>query len=279
MIDSAAGGLGGCPYAPGATGNVATEDVVYMLEGMGIATGVDMAKLVAATNAMSGLLGRPPVSRVAAALECAGSGRYRTSVTALAGPITRSGSPVEIPGTKHSSSTASIISSTNGSVPQITSRSGMSGATLRMTKMLRPTGGWISPISITMVMTTPNQMRSKPAARSGGRMIGAVIRMIDTGGRKKPSTTTMQQDRGEQLPARQLHGDDRLRGRLRDVQIAHHVGIEQRHADDHHQHGRFADASTSGSAPGRSAARRCRSAAISTSASRPPRPAVSDGVA
>jgi hydroxymethylglutaryl-CoA lyase len=68
VIDSAAGGLGGCPYAPGATGNVATEDVVYMLEGMGIATGVDMAKLVAATNSVSKLLGRPPVSRVAAAL-------------------------------------------------------------------------------------------------------------------------------------------------------------------------------------------------------------------
>ena len=68
VIDSAAGGLGGCPYAPGATGNVATEDVVYMLEGMGIATGVDMAKLVAATNAISKLIGRPPVSRVAAAL-------------------------------------------------------------------------------------------------------------------------------------------------------------------------------------------------------------------
>ena len=68
VIDSAAGGLGGCPYAPGATGNVATEDVVYMLEGMGIATGVDMAKLVAATNGISRLLGRPPVSRVAAAL-------------------------------------------------------------------------------------------------------------------------------------------------------------------------------------------------------------------
>src|SRR5262245_41159914 len=68
VIDSAAGGLGGCPYAPGATGNVATEDVVYMLEGMGIATGVDMAKLVAATNVVSGLIGRPPVSRVATAL-------------------------------------------------------------------------------------------------------------------------------------------------------------------------------------------------------------------
>jgi hydroxymethylglutaryl-CoA lyase len=68
VIDSAAGGLGGCPYAPGATGNVATEDVVYMLEGMGIATGVDMPRLVVATNEISKLIGRATVSRVAAAL-------------------------------------------------------------------------------------------------------------------------------------------------------------------------------------------------------------------
>ncbi len=68
VIDSAAGGLGGCPYAPGATGNVATEDVVYMLEGLGVATGVDMTRLVAATNEISKLIGRPPVSRVATAL-------------------------------------------------------------------------------------------------------------------------------------------------------------------------------------------------------------------
>jgi hydroxymethylglutaryl-CoA lyase len=68
VVDSAAGGLGGCPYAPGATGNVGTEDVVYMLEGMGIATGVDMNKLLAATNTISALIGRPPVSRVASAL-------------------------------------------------------------------------------------------------------------------------------------------------------------------------------------------------------------------
>jgi hydroxymethylglutaryl-CoA lyase len=68
VIDSAAGGLGGCPFAPGATGNVATEDVVYMLEGMGIVTGVDMQKLLAATNAVSRLIGRPTVSRVAGAL-------------------------------------------------------------------------------------------------------------------------------------------------------------------------------------------------------------------
>jgi hydroxymethylglutaryl-CoA lyase len=68
VIDAAAGGLGGCPYAPGATGNVATEDVVYMLEGMGIRTGIDMDRLLAATNEMSGVLGKPPVSRVASAL-------------------------------------------------------------------------------------------------------------------------------------------------------------------------------------------------------------------
>lgn len=68
VIDAAAGGLGGCPYAPGATGNVATEDVVYMLEGMGVKTGVDMEKLLVATNTMSGVLGKPPASRVASAL-------------------------------------------------------------------------------------------------------------------------------------------------------------------------------------------------------------------
>jgi hydroxymethylglutaryl-CoA lyase len=77
VIDSAVGGLGGCPYAPGATGNVATEDVVYMLEGMGIGTGVDMAKLVAATNVVSRLIGRPPVSRVASALNANPSSRIR----------------------------------------------------------------------------------------------------------------------------------------------------------------------------------------------------------
>ena len=78
VIDSAAGGLGGCPFAPGATGNVATEDVVYMLEGLGVSTGVDMAKLVAATNAISHQLGRAPVSRVANALNAKGN-RSETS--------------------------------------------------------------------------------------------------------------------------------------------------------------------------------------------------------
>jgi hydroxymethylglutaryl-CoA lyase len=79
VIDSAAGGLGGCPFAPGATGNVATEDVVYMLEGMGIATGVDMARLLAASNAIGRLIGRAPVSRVASALNAKGKGRVANS--------------------------------------------------------------------------------------------------------------------------------------------------------------------------------------------------------
>jgi isopropylmalate/homocitrate/citramalate synthase len=67
-VDSAVGGLGGCPFAPGATGNVATEDVVYMLHGMGIETGVDLDKLIDAAFFISDHLGRPPVSRVANAM-------------------------------------------------------------------------------------------------------------------------------------------------------------------------------------------------------------------
>jgi hydroxymethylglutaryl-CoA lyase len=61
-------GLGGCPYAKGATGNVATEDVVYMLQGMGIETGIDLDKLIDAGAYISGFLGRAPASRVAVAL-------------------------------------------------------------------------------------------------------------------------------------------------------------------------------------------------------------------
>jgi isopropylmalate/homocitrate/citramalate synthase len=66
-IDSSVGGLGGCPYAPGASGNVATEDVLYMLNGMGINTGVDLDRLVAAAWFISDVLGRPPRSKVAIA--------------------------------------------------------------------------------------------------------------------------------------------------------------------------------------------------------------------
>jgi hydroxymethylglutaryl-CoA lyase len=68
VVDSAVAGLGGCPYAKGATGNVATEDVVYMLDGMGIETGVDLGRLAAAGRAISAALGRAPVSKVAQVL-------------------------------------------------------------------------------------------------------------------------------------------------------------------------------------------------------------------
>ncbi|MBB5203224.1 hydroxymethylglutaryl-CoA lyase [Inhella inkyongensis] len=67
-FDASVGGLGGCPYAKGATGNVATEDVVFMLNGLGIETGVDLDGLVDAAAFISGVLGRPPVSRVARAV-------------------------------------------------------------------------------------------------------------------------------------------------------------------------------------------------------------------
>lgn len=67
-IDSSVAGLGGCPYAKGASGNVATEDVVYMLNGMGIKTGVDLTKLIQAGNLISNYLGRASLSKVARAL-------------------------------------------------------------------------------------------------------------------------------------------------------------------------------------------------------------------
>ena len=67
-FDTSVAGLGGCPYAKGATGNVATEDVVFMLRGMGIDTGIDLDALVDAGGYISGVLGRPPVSRAGKAL-------------------------------------------------------------------------------------------------------------------------------------------------------------------------------------------------------------------
>ena len=62
-VDAALGGLGGCPYAPGASGNVATEDVVYMLEGMGVRTGVDLDKLVECSRLASVLVGHEMPSK------------------------------------------------------------------------------------------------------------------------------------------------------------------------------------------------------------------------
>ena len=61
-------GLGGCPYAQGASGNVATEDVAYLLHGLGVETGIDLSRLVATAWFIADALGRAPASRVAHAL-------------------------------------------------------------------------------------------------------------------------------------------------------------------------------------------------------------------
>lgn len=67
-IDSSVAGLGGCPYAKGATGNVATEDVVYMLNGLGVKTNVDLSKLMMVGDFITKQLGRPSGSKTAIAL-------------------------------------------------------------------------------------------------------------------------------------------------------------------------------------------------------------------
>ncbi len=74
IFDASAGGLGGCPYAPGAAGNVATEDLLYLLHGMGWVTGADLARVAAATRALAAAAGVAPASRVYRALGAA-SGR------------------------------------------------------------------------------------------------------------------------------------------------------------------------------------------------------------
>jgi len=75
IFDASAGGLGGCPYAPGAAGNVATEDLLYLLHGMGYETGVDLPLVAAATRALAGAIARRPASRVYQALESARGSR------------------------------------------------------------------------------------------------------------------------------------------------------------------------------------------------------------
>lgn len=67
-VDSSVSGLGGCPYAKGASGNVATEDVVYMLDGLGVITNVDLGKLMLAGNYICKHLGRQSGSKTAIAL-------------------------------------------------------------------------------------------------------------------------------------------------------------------------------------------------------------------
>ena len=72
MVDCSVAGLGGCPFARGASGNVASEDVLYMLNGLGIETGVDLDGLVAVGGFISERLGRPGASRAGRALFRAG---------------------------------------------------------------------------------------------------------------------------------------------------------------------------------------------------------------
>ena len=69
VVDSSVGGLGGCPYAKGASGNLATEDLVYMLHGLGLQTGVDLDALCATALWISQQLGRPPGSKLARVAE------------------------------------------------------------------------------------------------------------------------------------------------------------------------------------------------------------------
>ncbi|CAO3455266.1 Hydroxymethylglutaryl-CoA lyase (EC 4.1.3.4) [Azospirillum argentinense] len=71
VVDSSVAGLGGCPYAKGASGNVASEDVLYMLNGLGVETGVDLDRLVAAGAYISDAIDRPTASKVARARGCA----------------------------------------------------------------------------------------------------------------------------------------------------------------------------------------------------------------
>jgi hydroxymethylglutaryl-CoA lyase len=69
VFDTAVAGLGGCPYAKGASGNVGTEDVIYLLNGLGVAHGVDLDAIAAAGRAICVELGREPASKVAQALK------------------------------------------------------------------------------------------------------------------------------------------------------------------------------------------------------------------
>ncbi len=74
VVDGSVAGLGGCPYAPGASGNVASEDVLYMLNGLGIETGVELDRLLAAGRFICQALGRSPASKVALAMAGRGDG-------------------------------------------------------------------------------------------------------------------------------------------------------------------------------------------------------------
>ena len=82
-IDTSAAGLGGCPYAPGASGNLATEDLVYMLDGLGVSTGIDLRRLAAAGALACAALGTRPRSRTALALAGQADGEAKQCSTAV----------------------------------------------------------------------------------------------------------------------------------------------------------------------------------------------------
>ncbi len=86
VFDASVSGLGGCPYAPGAAGNVATEDLLYMLNGMGIETGVDLDRLIAAGAFICEKLDRPTQSRVARARQSANACSTSDTITPQSGP-------------------------------------------------------------------------------------------------------------------------------------------------------------------------------------------------
>ncbi|KAI8366539.1 hypothetical protein BD560DRAFT_400627, partial [Blakeslea trispora] len=87
VVDSSVAGLGGCPYAPGAKGNVATEDVVYMLNGLGLKTGVDLDALIETGEWISEQIGRPTSSRAGAALMVARRRRAQLDQQAKTEPV------------------------------------------------------------------------------------------------------------------------------------------------------------------------------------------------
>ena len=86
-MDSSVAGLGGCPYAPGAKGNVATEDVIYMLNGLGFKTGVDLDALIETGEWISEQIGRPTSSRAGAALMVARRRRAQLEQQSKSEPV------------------------------------------------------------------------------------------------------------------------------------------------------------------------------------------------
>lgn len=87
IFDSTAGGLGGCPYAPGASGNLATEDLVYMLHGMGVNTGIDLMRLARASLALQPLLGHSLESNVSRSLSFVANEPAKGSIDTARGPL------------------------------------------------------------------------------------------------------------------------------------------------------------------------------------------------